>query len=104
MKEILNPIAAIHEDARAEIKKQFLGRQLKRKGHTLFEVDWDNMTILPATYHDTKTLGDKKLVVHTKKNCTYVQALNAKNVERKIIKTLQAIEAAKAKAKEATKN
>lgn len=83
---------------KAEIKKQLLGKQLKRKGHTLFEVDWEAKTIVPATFHDTKTLGDKKLVVHTKKHCTYVQALNVKNVEKKITKMLQAIEAAKAPA------
>lgn len=76
-----------------EKKVSFLGSTKLKKGHTLFEFNFDTQELKPASFEETdihystaKKGGKphKKVVVNER--CTYVPALNKKNAMRKLYK------------------
>ena len=95
-----------------ELKKEHVGTITPKRGHTLFEINLKERTIVPAEFEEqnvsfvaktekpkglgvlTRTDGTKKVVLDKKptyskvlirkKDCIYISALNKKNVLKKL--------------------
>lgn len=81
-------------ETQKEIKKElkFLGSQVIKPGHTLFQVNTKTFDISPAVYESVNAVFGKQAKVKrtliVNENCIYIGALNAENVARKILKIL----------------
>jgi len=76
--------------SQAEQKKisRFNGSIKIHKGHTLFEINLEEKSIVAAEFEskDYVVDGRNSLKVLEKKNCVYIPALNEKNALKKLIK------------------
>jgi hypothetical protein len=80
------------EQQRKEIK--FIGKQIRRRGLTLWELNLKEKTLEPATFKKenvavkslkpTEASSVKHLKVDAKEDCIYFQALNRKNAIAKV--------------------
>ena len=85
-------VKEIQKDTVVNVKQAEFPKEIKwsiqklHKGHTLFEIDLANYSIIPAVYEDISTnivTGGVKRKVMQKPNCIYVGALNQKNALKK---------------------
>lgn len=70
-----------------ESEMKFVGRFVPKKGLTIYEVNQETLEYAPATFIEQE--GTTRKRINMKPGCSYVQALNVKNLERKLGKLKQ---------------
>lgn len=86
----------IVDQKQIEKKLTYIGSTRIRKGHTLFEINYKEMTIEIAEFNSEVVMGadksiSKKKKVNVKPNCIYIGALDKDNAVKKFFKQLKEI-------------
>jgi len=87
IKSSVDTVVEVKKQAPTELK--YIGSAKTIPGHIVFEVNLLERTIKKAEFVKTDVdFRDKKIVkrINVKKNCTYISALNEKNVRKKLSK------------------
>lgn len=88
LKEKVKDKVEVSTKMQQETQRVLVGRIMPQRGHTVFEVNLEKGTIVPAEYDEqvlkldlnTFKAPQKKRSLTKKEHCLYIPALNKKNV------------------------
>lgn len=86
----------IVDQKQIEKKLTYIGSTKIRRGHTLFEINYKEMTIVKAEFVSEIVMGTnrsttKKKKVNVKPNCIYIGALNKDNAVKKFFNEIKKV-------------